>query len=546
MSATDAVTRGRESFGRRAWLDAYEALSVADEHASLEAADLDRLAMAAYLIGRDEAAVTDLERAHRAFLDAGEVGRAVRCAFWVGIILFQRGRHAEGGGWLGRAERLLTQQALDSVERGYLLIPAAFQALESGDPARAHEVFDEAASIADRFDDPDLVALSRLGCGRALVASGEVRRGVALLDEAMVAVTTGHVSTAAAGIVYCALIITCRDIFDWGRAQEWTAVLSSWCASQQALRPYRGQCLIHRSEIMQLRGEWSDAMAEVEQACEHLADPPGDPVLGMAHYQQGELLRLRGEFSRAEQAYRKAGESGHSVQPGLALLRLAQGRTRDAEAAIRRVALEAEGDRVKRSRVLAAFVEIMLSVGDVAAARPAIDELDELARDFDVPYLRGVAESARGAVLLADGDSRAACAVLRRAWTSWQGLDATYEAARVRLLMALACRELADHDTASMELDAARRVFEQLGAAPALARAAELHELPRQTAPGGLTPREVDVLRLVATGATNREVANRLIISEKTVARHVSNILTKLEAPSRAAATAYAFRHELV
>jgi DNA-binding CsgD family transcriptional regulator len=367
-----------------------------------------------------------------------------------------------------------------------------------------------------------------------------------LLDEAMVAVTTGHVSPAAAGIVYCALIITCRDVFDWGRAQEWTAVLSSWCATQQALRPYRGQCLIHRSEIMQLRGEWSDAMAEVEQACEHLADPPGDPVLGMAHYQQGELLRLRGEFSRAEQAYRKAGEVGHPVQPGLALLRLAQGRTRDAEAAIRRVALEVEGDRVKRSRVLAAFIEIVLHLGDVAAARPAVDELDDLARDFDVPYLRGVAESARGAVLLADGDTRGACAVLRRAWTSWQGLDATYEAARVRLLMARACRELADHDTASMELDAARRVFEQLGAAPALARVAELSGLPEQTAPGGLTPREVDVLRLVATGATNREVANRLIISEKTVARHVSNILTKLWAPSRAAATAYAFRHELV
>lgn len=375
---------------------------------------------------------------------------------------------------------------------------------------------------------------------------GEVRRGVAMLDEAMVAVTTGDVAPVVAGIVYCAVIIACRDVFDWGRAREWTVALSRWCADQQDLKPYRGQCLVHRSEIMQLRGEWSDAIVEIAQACEHLTEPPGDPVLGMAYYQQGELLRLRGQFSRAEQAYRKAGESGHAVQPGLALLRLAQGRFRDAEAAIRRVVGEIEDDRVQRSRVLAAFVEIVLSAGDVAAARSVIDELHQLGHDLDAPYLRAVAESARGAVMIADGDARAACAVLRRAWKTWQKLDAPYEAARVRLLMAQAFAEMADHDTASMELDAARRVFEQLGAAPALARVAEMSGMPKHDTAGWLTPREVEVLRVVATGATNREVADRLIISEKTVARHVSNIFAKLGVASRAAATAYAFQHELV
>lgn len=546
MQPVGAISRGRESYTRRAWRDAYEALREADEHAALEAPDRELLAIAAYLIGRDEAAVGGLERTHREYLDQGEVARAVRCAFWVGLFLLLRGRHAEGGGWLGRAERLLTEHALDSVERGYLLIPAALHALGSGDPGGAHEVLVQAAGIADRFGDPDLVALSRLGQGQALVAMGEVHHGVAMLDEAMVAVTTGDVSPVAAGIVYCAVIITCRDIFDWRRAREWTVALSRWCADQQDLKPYRGQCLVHRSEIMQLRGEWSDAVVEIEQACEHLAEPPGDPVLGMAHYQQGELLRLRGELSRAEQAYRKAGESGHPVQPGLALLRLAQGRIPDAEAAIRRVMAETEDDRVRRSRALAAFVEIVLRTGDIAAAGAAIEELDELGVDLDAPYLRAVAESARGAVLLADGDTHAACEVLRHAWTTWQELDAPYEAARVRLLMAQACAELADHDTANMELDAARRVFEQLGAAPALARVAELSGLPKQDAPGGLSPREVEVLRVVATGATNREVADRLIISEKTVARHVSNIFTKLGVASRAGATAYAFRHELM
>lgn len=545
MHAPEAVERGRESYERRAWRDAYDALSAADAHAPLDAPDLDRLAMAAYLIGRDEAAVKGLERAHRAFLDQGDDGRAVRSAFWVGMFLMLRGRHAEGGGWLGRAGRVLEDRAPDCVERGYLVIPAALQALGSGDPAGAHEMLVHAAAVADRFHDPDLVALSRLGRGQALVAMGEVRRGVAMLDEAMVAVTVGDVSPAAAGIIYCALILACRDIFDWGRAQEWTVALSRWSAEQQDLWPYRGQCLVHRSEIMQLRGEWADAAMEVQQACEHLAEPRGAPALGMAHYQLGELLRLRGDFARAEQAYRAAGEAGHAVQPGLALLRLAQGRLQDAEAAIRRVVTESEGDRVRRSRVLAAFVEILLEAGDVATARPAVDELDELGDEFDAPYLRAVAESARGAVLLADGDAHAACRALRRAWLAWQEIDAPYEAARVRLLLGQACEALADHDTAVMELDAARRVFEQLGAAPALARVAELSGMPGQHAPGGLSPREIDVLRLVATGATNRAVADRLVISEKTVARHVSNIFTKLGVGSRSAATAYAFRHQL-
>ncbi|MQA61983.1 MAG: DNA-binding response regulator [Actinophytocola sp.] len=546
MHATDALVQGRESFGRRAWRDAFEELSAADERAPLDADDLERLAMAAYLLGRDEPAVACFERAHRAFLDRGAVERAVRCAFWLGYSLMQRGRHAEGGGWFGRAKRLLDEHAVDAVERGYLLLPAAKRTLDSGDPGAAVEMFDEAARIADRFGDPELIAWSRMGRARALIACGDVGQGLAMLDEAMLAVTTADVSPMAAGVVYCALIITCRDIFDWRRAQEWTAVLSRWCATQQDLKPYHGQCLVHRSEIMQMHGEWPDAMAEARQACAHLADPPGDPVLGMAQYQVGELLRLRGEFSRAEQAYRDAGDAGHAVHPGLALLRLAQGRIDEAEAAIRRIVAESEDDRVKRCRVLAAFVEIMLAAGDVDAARTATDELAEFAADLDAPYLRAVAVSARGAILLADGDSQAACVALRRAWSSWQELDAPYEAARVRLLMTQACRRLDDHDTANMELDAARRVFEQLGATPALVQAAELSGRPKPSAPGGLTPREVDVLRLVATGVSNREVATRLVISERTVARHMSNIFTKLGVASRAAATAYAYQHELM
>ncbi|MDP9020807.1 MAG: LuxR C-terminal-related transcriptional regulator [Actinomycetota bacterium] len=546
--STDLLERGREAYERAAWGDAYAQLCAADEEAPLEVDDLECLAMSAYLTGREDTAVELWGRAHHVLLAQGAVGleRAVRWAFWAGVALVRQGQHAQAGGWFARAQRLLDEASLDCVERGYLLVPPALQALGGGDPAAAYALFTDVARIADRFGDSDLIALGRLGCGQALVAMGDAAAGTAMLDEAMVAVTVGDVSPIAAGIAYCAVILACRDIFDMRRAQEWTAALSHWCSSQQDLKPYRGQCLIHRSEIMQLRGEWTEALEEVEQACTHLSDPPGDPVMGMAKYQQAELLRLRGELARAESAYRQAGEWGHPVHPGLALLRLAQGRLGDAVAAIRRVMNEAEDDRVRRSRVLAAYAEIVLASGDVGAARVAADELEELAADFDTPYLRAVAAQAAGAVLLAEGDAQAACDVLRGAWTAWRELDAPYEAASVRVLMAQACQQLGDHDTAEMELDPARRVFEQLRAAPALARVAALSRRASLRAPGGLTPREVEVLRLVATGATNREIADTLVINEKTVARHLSNMFTKLGVSSRAAATAYAYEHDLV
>ncbi|NEE00790.1 LuxR family transcriptional regulator [Phytoactinopolyspora halotolerans] len=545
-SAADvAAARGREAYQRMAWRDACEHLTAADRQDTLAAEDLDKLARAAYLIGRVDASGETWERAHHAFLDRGATAAAVRCAFWLAMTLVQRGEQARGGGWLARAQHILDDAALDCVEQGYLRIPMALRTLEGGDPETAYRSFVAITELADRFGDADLRALGRLGQGRSLVTQGQVAEGLARLDEAMVAVTTGEVSPVAAGIVYCTMVIVCRAIFDVQRMQEWTVVLSRWCARQQDLKPYRGQCLVHRSEIMQLRGEWPAAMEEVRQAREHLSDPPGDPVLGMALYQQGELLRLRGEFARAETCYRDASGCGHPTQPGMALLRLAQGRLDDAAAAIQRTLAEADGP-VDRSRVLSAYVEIMLAAGERDDARSALDELDQIAAAFDTLYLRAMVEYARGCLLLADGDAGAAHAALRRASAAWYELKASYESARVRLQMVRVCRELGDHDTAEMELAAARQAFEQLGSAPGLEQVRELAERTVSAVPGGLTRREVEVLRLLATGATNREIAEDLVISEKTVARHVSNMFTKLGLSSRAAATAYAYEHDLV
>jgi DNA-binding NarL/FixJ family response regulator len=543
-AAADILDRGRESYGRHAWADAHAALSAADEANPLEPGDVVRLATAAYLIGRDDESTDLLERAHHEYLGRGEVEPAVRCAFWLAFFLLGGGQVERGGGWVARGRRQLESDGRDCVEQGYVLFVAGMMSIFGGELATAHATFCQADAIGDRFADVDLVTLARHGQGRALIRLGRGAEGKALLDEVMVAVTSGTVSPVVAGDVYCSVIQACEESFDLRRAQAWTAALSHWCAEQPDLVPYRGQCLLHRAEIMQLHGAWKDAIAEVERASERLAQRPGRSAAGAAHYRRGELHRLSGKFADAEECYRQASRCGREPQPGLALLRLAQGQIDAAQAAIRRVLDEAEGF-VARSRLLPAHVEIMVAAGDVDAARAAADELSAIADDVDAPLLRARATHAQGALLVAHGEARAALAALRRAWSAWQELEAPHEAASTRALIALACRGLGDEDGAAMELDAARWAFQELGALPDVARMDALSGTAAKTA-GGLTARELEVLRLVASGKTNRTIASDLFLSEKTVARHVSNIFVKLGVSSRAAATAHAYQHDLV
>jgi DNA-binding CsgD family transcriptional regulator len=542
--AAGTLDRARECFERRAWEDAFAELSSAELESPLRAEDLERLATAAFLTGRDAEGDAAWTRAHHEWLRLNDPGRAARCAFQLAMGLIDRREFAQGGGWLARARRQIDDAQLDCVEQGYLLLPAALQSLDQGDAASAYTTFGQAGKIADRFGDTDLTSLARLGRGTALIALGEIGEGLASLDEAMVSVMAGEVSPIVSGIVYCAVLEACRGIFDLRRAQEWTEALSRWCGTQPDLVPFRGQCLMHRAEIMQLHGAWADAMEEVLQAQKWASQTPGQAAVGGVVYRRAELHRLRGEFAKAEEAYRQASLRGQIPQPGLALLRLAQGQIDVATAAIRNAVQETQ-DTPNRCRLLAALVEVAVAAEDLEAARPAADELFEIGSDIGTPYLRAMSAYSQGALMLAEGDARAALGVLRDAWRSWQEIEAPYEAARTRVLMGVACRTLGDSDTAEMELAAARETFMQLGAAPDLARVAALSRKPAATAASGLTGREVEVLRLVAAGKTNREIGVELFISEKTVARHLSNIFTKLGLPTRAAATAYAYQHGL-
>jgi DNA-binding CsgD family transcriptional regulator len=542
----DELERGRAAYVRRAWVDAYESLGRADAAASLGPEDLELLGRSAYMLGRDVDYVRALERAHHAYLASADVPRAARCAWWIGHNLLFRGETAPATGWFARGQRLLEREDRDCVERGYLLIPVVLQHVFGGDHEAAYAAATEAAEIGRRFADQDLVAIAVMEQGHALVRQGQVAEGLRLVDETMVAVTTGELSPIVAGIVYCNTIAFCRDVYEVRRAREWTEALTRWCEQQPEMVTHQGLCLVHRAEIMTLAGAWRAALDEARLVGERFTQGVlNQRALGHAAYRQGEVHRLQGEFEAAEEAYRAASRLGREPQPGLALLRLAQGKRDAAVAALRR-ALDETTHPLKRAALLPAQVEIALALGELEDAGAACRELEEIAERQGSDALEAMAAHARGAVALAERNERAALVALRRGWQLWEELEAPYEAARTRVLAGLACRSLGDEDSAILELEAARSVFAQLGAGPDLAAAESLLRPAAARDALGLTARELQVLALVAAGKSNHAIAAELFISDHTVRRHLQNIFRKLGVSSRAAATAFAVQHELI
>lgn len=545
VSAAGEVERGRTAYASRAWGDAYEALGAADRELELAADDLELLARAAYMLGLDEEYVSGLERAHGAHLASGDVRPAVRCAFWIGHSMLFRGQVGPALGWFARANTLLRSVDSDCPERGYLLIPVLLDHSSQGDFGAAHAAAAEAAEIGERFGDQDLAAIGVMEQGHALVRQGRAEEGLRLVDETMAAVSAGQLTPMVAGIVYCNTIAFCRDVYELRRAREWTAALTRWCQEQPEMVAHNGLCLVHRAELMTLEGAWAAALDELRQVGERFRRGVlNQRALGHASYREGEVRRLQGKFREAETAYKEAARFGREPQPGLALLRLAQGEGEAGDAAIRR-ALDEAVLPLKRAALLPARAEIALALGDLEEARAASRELDTIAKRQRSELLEATAAHARGAVALAEGDAGGAITALRDAWKTWEAIEAPYEAARSRVLLGLACAALGDDDTAALELEAAREAFMRLGASPQVAHVDALRGRAPEDA-HGLTQREIQVLRLVAAGKSNREIAVELVISERTVARHVQNIFAKLRLTSRAAASVFAAEHGLL
>lgn len=530
----------RAAFDRRAWEQAWSGLSAADASAPLDRENLERLAAAALLTGRDADSDDAWLRAYRLGLECQDRAQAVKSLFWLTFRLLNSGRIEQANGWIAKATRLLTDTLPDDVGHGRLAYLIGFQAVVQGDAERAADRFEQAIALGGRHGDADLRVLGQTGLARMLIRLHRQGDGVRLLDEVMVDLAAGDVSAIVVGDVYCTAIDACHELYDVRRAREWTEALTRWCDAQPELVPYRGQCLVHRSELLQLGGDWSAAMEQARSARIQLSQPTRQLALGAACYQQGELHRLRGELAAAEEAYGLASRHGRDPQPGLALLRLTQQRT-DVAAAMSRRATGEAASRATRSQLLPAHVEILLAVGDVVGARETVDELGATATGLPSRLLDATTAHALGTVLIAEGDPSSALAALRRAHEAWCAIDAPYQAARTRVAIAAACAALGDGDSAAGERSAAAAVFEELGAA------VDLRALGGGRHSGHpLTDREVQVLRLVAGGRTNRAIGAELVLSERTVERHLSNIFAKLGVSTRSAATAYAFEHRLV
>lgn len=584
VEQVSAVARARDAVARESWAEAYVLLAEADRHPSAAPApaDLDLLADAAWWTGRVDESVAARLRAHAAYVAAGDHRGAGAVAWWLHYEYRCLGRPSAAAGWLHRSRHHL-EHVPDCPEQCFLAWTDAEEAQEHRDPAAALAAARRMNRIAAASGDPGLVALSRQALAAVLLAQGRRAEGMALLDDAMVAVLAGELSGTFTGWLFCLAITQCMEAADLARAVEWTDAAMTWCeppwpphtrspelpsapssltattattpttapstptaAASLTDNPFRGLCRMHHVEVLDLLGVWTLAEYEAGKVCTEVMVDNLDAA-AEAYYAAGEIRRRQGRLADAALSYGHAHELGRVPQPGLALLRLAQGKA-DAAVAGLRLALTCQSDPshdlLGRARLLAAQTEVTLAVGDVEGAEAAVRELEGLTEGGDVPLLAAMADTARGALELARHEGEA-LRPLRRALAGWLELRVPYEAAQVRMLLAAADRAAGDEEAARLELTAARAAFERLGALPDARRAAALLTERRRALPGGLTAREAEVLRLVAAGGTNRDIAQALVISEHTVARHLNNIFAKLDVTTRTAAGAYAHSHGL-
>lgn len=543
-AAADAMTALRETISRCDWEAALAAADAVpagelegDPGRAAELADL--RAEAAWWLGRVGECIEARERAYRIFDELGDHRRAGQCAVWLFEHHAMSLRSAVAGGWLRRARRALEGDP-ECVEYGALVLREAEIAQGSRDLDEASALASEVLVLARRLRSADLEAEALQTKGRVLIHQGDVRQGMGHLDEAMLFAVEGRLRPYSTGKVYCSLISACEELGDLDRAAEWTEATMAW-AQQHPFAIFPGICRVHRAVVLKRRGALAEAEREAAQACRELA---GTHVgnSAEAHAEVGDICRRLGQLERAEEAFAQAQRLRGQPCGGLALLRLAQGRVDEAVSLISGCLSESTSNRLGRATLLPSFVQICLAAGDMVSAAESLVELDDIAAAFDSPILRATVLSTRGRLQLAQSDP-AARTTLREAVEVWHALDVPFEAATARTLLGQALREAGQDEAATEAFATAAAVFDGIGAA---LEARLVYDDAGPSLPAGLSAREVEVLRLMATGRTNNEIARELYVSAKTVSRHASNIFTKIGVTSRAGATAFAFEHRLV
>lgn len=541
----ETIQAARDAYQQSAWADATELFLVADAAAELGIGDLEALVWAAGISAQDRVMLAALERLYAHHAANNDHEECARAAFWCGLRNMLIGEVGLGAGWLQRAAKHAEQTSPDCVQRGYLLLPQVYMHRGKGAYEAAIEVADQAIAIGEKGSEPDLIAMAGSVKGGILFRLGRIEEGYIPIDEAMLLANSQRLSPVVSGVVYCEIVASCCRVLEMVRAREWTAILTDWCRRNPQAKAFNGVCQVHRAEVLQLEGNWSEAFAEAEHAGRGLTGTTEQTAMANAAYRRGEILRLRGQFEKSDAEYRLAGEIGIDPQPGLALLRLAQGRREEAGAAIGR-ALETDGDISRKAALLPAAIEVFIACGDLDMAERLCGELSGIAKVFGTEILARVADQGHGSLALARAGYGDAVAALTGARIYWSEFGAPYLAARLRVDIARAYAGLGDREGAEREFGTAEKVFQTLGAAPDLARIHEIRAGPQAKGLGKLTIRERQVLSLVAGGGTNREIADELGLSPKTVNRHVENIFGKLGVSSRAAAVARALKAQSI
>lgn len=520
------------------WREIARTLSERDR-ASLSGADLDLLADALFWLDELEESVAARTAASKRYEADGQVDEAAMAAWRAFYEHWLVGETVVGRSWLERCRALVADPK--SVAAGWLAIADADVAMSEGDLEEAIDRASKSVRIGEKTGDPDLLSMALQALGRAEIIDGRDAAGVGRLDRAMIMVIGNELAPLYTGWVYCNVIATCHSIADLRRANEWSEAALKWCDTLRDGRLYPGLCRVYAAELAALRGDWGDADQQARHACELLL-AHDERYAGAAHYTVGELARLRGRFDDAEEYYRRAHRLGYLPQPGLGLVRLARGEAGAAVGSLRSALDPGPGAPLPTAQLLAGLIEAAVAAGDADAMSLGLARVDELVSPDPGGAVAAIACSARAWAAASRGEVGRAIEGMRRALDEFHHLQMPYEAARERTRIGVVAERMGDDVTARLEFDAALDAFHRLGAE----WDSSLVEERLGAASLPLTDREIEVVRLVAGGLTNRQVASELFLSEHTVARHLGNIYTKLDIGSRAAATAWAYDHGLI